>query len=711
MATVTGTQRQLTHTSNTYESNTTIDVAGNITVGGTVDGIDIAARDACLTATINTACAALPKAGGAMTGAITTNSTFDGRNVSVDGAKLDGICSGATANIGTITCVAAGNGLTGGGSSGSATLTVGAGTAITVAAGTVGVTTACNTAWNAKTTCTGTVCTLGNLGVTATAAELNYTTGVTSAIQTQLNAKLPKYSGSVSNVSNSGYTTAFTVVGNSLGSHIRLSVTGTATGIVVSNLIDLVVNHSLDIMVEAFSGIYTRLYIKIISDSNENFAVQFKTNNSNAVTLGLDIVAYSGESVTFTSSHSYTGSTLEVDLEPGKVIKGTGGDDGDFRAYGTVTGVNINATGSYQLNAVDVINAGKCFIGDQVRPTTTIADAYIASASAWNAKTTCTGTITSVVAGAGLTGGATSGIATLCHSDTSSQGSINNSNGTVIQDVTLDTYGHVTLIGSYNLDSRYYTETESDGRYLRNSVVNSLSSVLNICEPSGGNIIYDLADNGVYIPKPSGASYHTLTNVHTGAIAIKLPTATWNNSDMISFHVDIYDYAGGTSGESVTLYIYGFHQGSLTWANVGAVILSTLSDKDYTVRFGHDGTRPIVWIGETTSVWNFPQIIVRDVQAGNTANHGNYYSNWDVVPNVTTFGTVNLTSTGNYPYAKAIIGPIYTVASLPAASPAGQRGFVTDSSGTLANSIGQTLTAGGSNTIPVYSDGSSWKAG
>jgi hypothetical protein len=37
----------------------------------------------------------LPLAGGAMTGAITTNSTFDGRDVSVDGAKLDGIAAGA----------------------------------------------------------------------------------------------------------------------------------------------------------------------------------------------------------------------------------------------------------------------------------------------------------------------------------------------------------------------------------------------------------------------------------------------------------------------------------------------------------------------------------------------------------------------------------------------------------------------------------------
>ena len=40
--------------------------------------------------------AALPKAGGALTGAVTTNSTFDGRDVSVDGTKLDTITIGTT---------------------------------------------------------------------------------------------------------------------------------------------------------------------------------------------------------------------------------------------------------------------------------------------------------------------------------------------------------------------------------------------------------------------------------------------------------------------------------------------------------------------------------------------------------------------------------------------------------------------------------------
>jgi hypothetical protein len=44
---------------------------------------------------------------------------------------------------------------------------------------------------------------------------------------------------------------------------------------------------------------------------------------------------------------------------------------------------------------------------------------------------------------------------TISHSDTSSQASVDNNNGTVIQDVFLDTYGHITGIGSTNLDSRY----------------------------------------------------------------------------------------------------------------------------------------------------------------------------------------------------------------------------------------------------------------
>jgi hypothetical protein len=121
-------------------SFTTVGATGNITVGGTVDGRDVAVdgtkldtieTNADVTDTTNvtaagalmdsevtnlaqvkafdstdyataaqgtTADAALPRTGGAMTGAITTNSTFDGRDVATDGTKLDGIEAGATAD-------------------------------------------------------------------------------------------------------------------------------------------------------------------------------------------------------------------------------------------------------------------------------------------------------------------------------------------------------------------------------------------------------------------------------------------------------------------------------------------------------------------------------------------------------------------------------------------------------------------------------------
>tara|TARA_B100000683_G_scaffold201906_1_gene195217 strand:- start:282 stop:1790 length:1509 start_codon:yes stop_codon:yes gene_type:complete len=58
------------------DSANNMNVAGSIIVGGTVDGVDIQARDGVLTATTTTANAALPKAGGTMTGNISHASNF-----------------------------------------------------------------------------------------------------------------------------------------------------------------------------------------------------------------------------------------------------------------------------------------------------------------------------------------------------------------------------------------------------------------------------------------------------------------------------------------------------------------------------------------------------------------------------------------------------------------------------------------------------------
>ena len=55
--------------------------------------------DAAFSTTVtNSIATKLPLSGGAMTGAITTNSTFDGRDIATDGTKLDGIEASATAD-------------------------------------------------------------------------------------------------------------------------------------------------------------------------------------------------------------------------------------------------------------------------------------------------------------------------------------------------------------------------------------------------------------------------------------------------------------------------------------------------------------------------------------------------------------------------------------------------------------------------------------
>jgi len=77
--------------------------------------------------------------------------------------------------------------------------------------------------------------------------------------------------------------------------------------------------------------------------------------------------------------------------------------------------------------------------------------------------TTNVGDITGVTAGSGITGGGTSGTVTINHADTSSQGSVNNSGTTVIQDITLDTYGHITALGSTTLSiPAAYTNSSVD---------------------------------------------------------------------------------------------------------------------------------------------------------------------------------------------------------------------------------------------------------
>ena len=132
------------------------------------------------------------------------------------------------------------------------------------------------------------------------------------------------------------------------------------------------------------------------------------------------------------------------------VVGGTTAVAGTFTVLtaNTSLGVTGNITVSGTVDGRDVAADGTKLDGVESGATNVTNNNQLTNGAGY---TTNVGDITGVTAGSGISGGGTSGTVTVSHADTSSQSSANNSGATVIQDVTLDTYGHVTGLGSHTL--------------------------------------------------------------------------------------------------------------------------------------------------------------------------------------------------------------------------------------------------------------------
>ena len=146
----------------------------------------------------------------------------------------------------------------------------------------------------------------------------------------------------------------------------------------------------------------------------------------------------------------------------------------------------------------------------------------------------------------------------------------------------------------------------------------------------------------VRISHPGGAERYSRAGVETGAIKITLPQS-WT-STMMWMTIEIYDYS---ENESFTVRCGGYNYASTSnWVNTTATIIgSGQKDRNFAVRFGHDGTKCCIYIGETTTQWTYPQIAVTNFIAGFANAHESSWRNgWDISI-VTSFGTVSKTIT------------------------------------------------------------------
>lgn len=194
------------------------------------------------------------------------------------------------------------------------------------------------------------------------------------------------------------------------------------------------------------------------------------------------------------------------------------------------------------------------------------------------------------------------------------------------------------------VDSSYALKVQGNSFY-NGKVYFANNTTYYINESADANLRAVGTGDNTYIAFPQGGGYRTTTSTATGYLKITLPK-TWSNT-MMSFKVTIYEFQNNLS---CTYYLsgYNYNNGGGKWVNVSAYSLSksdsrTISNR--AVRFGHDGSKCAIYIGESNSSWNYPQVQISDITVGySTYDYVHWASGWSV-GFTTTLGTITSTIT------------------------------------------------------------------
>ena len=111
-----------------------------------------------------------------------------------------------------------------------------------------------------------------------------------------------------------------------------------------------------------------------------------------------------------------------------------------------------------------------------------------------------------------------------------------------------------------------------------------------------------------------------------GAIKIALPTDASFTNTMMFMTIKVYEYS---TSKSFTLYCGGYNYYTQNWYNTFAYIVGAETRADIPVKFGHDGERNIIWIGNPDWSWSYPNVFVSEFNSGHTQN-SNWNDGWDI---------------------------------------------------------------------------------
>lgn len=185
----------------------------------------------------------------------------------------------------------------------------------------------------------------------------------------------------------------------------------------------------------------------------KNFAVAGQStvvadNNDDTVTL------VAGSNIEITTNLSTDTITITSTTAPG--------NNGQITVSGST---GLSGSGTFGVNdagatTIALTNSDRGSSQNIFKTVTVTGQSTITAASNTDALAFAAASLDGIV-GIVITTDSSTKTISIAHNNTSSQGSVDNSAGIVIQDVTLDTYGHITGLASVNLDSRYL-QAEAD---------------------------------------------------------------------------------------------------------------------------------------------------------------------------------------------------------------------------------------------------------
>ena len=209
---------------------------------------------------------------------------------------------------------------------------------------------------------------------------------------------------------------------------------------------------------------------------------------------------------------------------------------------GTVQLIPTATVGTGTILTIPATTGTIVTTGDSATVTNAMLAGSIANAKLTNSSVT-------VTAGSGLTGGGAAslgGSVTVSHASVGAAASVDNSAGTVIQDLTFDAFGHVVGTASVNLDSRYL-QAEAD---TLNSVVGRGATTATTITVGGLTTSGTVATGG--LTTSSNATIGGDLNI-TGNLAVSGTTTTINTETINLADNNIVlnsNYAGNAPSEN-----------------------------------------------------------------------------------------------------------------------------------------------------------------